>query len=122
LYTRTHEWVLVEDGTVTIGITQFAQEQLGDITYVELPEPGDVINTGEEMGTVESVKAASELYAPVTGEVIETNTELETAPELVNEAPYGEGWLIKVRPAEDIDPEELLSPAEYHELLDTQAH
>ena len=114
LYTNTHEWVRVEDEIAVIGITDFAQEQLGDITYVELPAVGDVLEAGQEMGSVESVKAASELYSPVSGEVIEVNDELEAAPEKVNADPFGEGWLIRVRLTEE--PVGLLSPEAYEEL------
>jgi glycine cleavage system H protein len=114
LYTNTHEWVRVEDEIAVIGITDFAQEQLGDITFVELPAVGDLVEAGREMGSVESVKAASELYSPVSGEVIEVNDELEGSPEKVNSDPYGEGWLIRVRLSDE--PSGLLSPEEYEEL------
>ena len=114
LYTNTHEWVRVEDEIAVIGITDFAQEQLGDITFVELPAVGDTVEAGREMGSVESVKAASELYSPVSGEVIEVNDELEAAPEKVNADPFGEGWLIRVRLTEE--PVGLLSPEAYEEL------
>ena len=97
-----------------VGITDFAQEQLGDITYVELPAVGDNVEAGREMGSVESVKAASELYSPVTGEVIEINEDLEGAPEKVNTDPFGEGWLIRVRLTDE--PTGLLSPEEYEEI------
>lgn len=119
LYTKSHEWINVEDGKAVIGITDFAQEQLGDLTFVELPQPGDTLAAGEEMGTVESVKAASELYAPVDGEVEEINEELEAAPELVNQDAYGKGWMIKV--ALSKDPEGLLSAADYAELVKNEA-
>ena len=114
LYTKTHEWVRVEDDIAVVGITDFAQEQLGDITYVELPQVGDVLEPGQEMGSVESVKAASELYSPISGEVLEVNTELEAAPEKVNSDPYGEGWLLRARLS--AEPTGLLSPEEYEEL------
>jgi len=114
LYAKTHEWVRVEDDIATIGITDFAQEQLGDITYVELPRVGDTLEAGQEMGSVESVKAASELYSPVSGEVIEINTDLDNAPEKVNSDPYGEGWMIKARLS--AEPAGLLSPEEYEEI------
>lgn len=120
LYTRTHEWVLVEGETVTMGITEFAQEQLGDLTFIELPDVGDTFEAGDEIGTVESVKAASELYAPVSGEVVEVNEELEDSPELVNEAPFGEGWMIKIKVKGE--PEGLLTPGEYESLLDQADH
>ena len=114
LYTDTHEWVRVEDDIAVIGITDFAQEQLGDITYVELPQVGDVLEAGQEMGSVESVKAASELYSPVSGEVVEINVDLEGAPEKVNTDPYGEGWMLRVRLA--AEPTGLLAPEEYEEI------
>ncbi|EFL50311.1 glycine cleavage system H protein [Solidesulfovibrio fructosivorans JJ]] len=114
LYTKTHEWVRVEDEIAVIGITDFAQEQLGDITYVELPEVGATLEAGQEMGSVESVKAASELYCPVSGEVIEVNAELESNPEKINADPFGEGWMLRVRLS--AEPADLLSPEEYEEI------
>ncbi|MYL85046.1 glycine cleavage system protein GcvH [Desulfovibrio aerotolerans] len=114
LYSKTHEWARIENEIAVVGITDFAQEQLGDITFVELPAVGDTVEAGREMGSVESVKAASELYSPVSGEVIEVNDELEAAPEKVNADPFGEGWLIRVRLTEE--PVGLLSPEAYEEL------
>ena len=114
LYTKTHEWARVEDEIAVVGITDFAQEQLGDITFVELPAVGDEVEAGREMGSVESVKAASEIYSPVSGEVIEVNEELESAPEKVNTDPFGEGWFIRVRLS--AEPAGLLSPEEYEEI------
>lgn len=118
LYTNTHEWVRVEDEIAVIGITDFAQEQLGDITYVELPAVGDVLEAGQEMGSVESVKAASELYSPVSGEVIEVNDELEATPEKVNSDPFGEGWMLRVKLS--AEPTGLLSPEEYEEIAKSE--
>lgn len=118
LYSKTHEWVRVEDEIAVIGITDFAQEQLGDITYVELPAVGDVLEAGQEMGSVESVKAASELYCPVSGEVIEVNEDLESAPEKVNSDPFGEGWMLRVRLS--AEPSDLLSPEEYEEIAKSE--
>ncbi|MGE4299692.1 MAG: glycine cleavage system protein GcvH [Desulfovibrionaceae bacterium] len=120
LYSKSHEWVMLEDDVATIGITDFAQGQLGDITFVELPALGDVVSAGEEMGTVESVKAASEIYSPVDGEVIEVNTELDDAPELVNQAPYGEGWMIRVKLS--AQPEDLMTASAYEAMLDSEDH
>lgn len=120
LYARTHEWARIEDGEAVLGITHFAQEQLGDLTYVELPEVGQALTQGEEMGSVESVKAASELYAPVTGEVIAVNEELADNPGLVNEDPYGEGWMLRVRLS--ADPEDLLEAADYERLTEDESH
>ena len=96
-YSEDHEWVKVDGDTVTIGITEFAQSELGDIVFVELPDEGDEIEKGEDFGSVESVKTVSELYAPVSGEVIEINEELEDSPELVNESPYEEAWMLKIK-------------------------
>jgi len=120
LYAKSHEWCMVEGDIATVGITQFAQEQLGDLTFVELPEVGDTFEAGTEMGSVESVKAASEIYAPVTGEVVEINVELEDAPEKVNEEPYGSGWMIKFKIKGT--PEGLLSAEEYAAVIDSESH
>lgn len=120
LYTRTHEWVKVENKTAVVGITHFAQEQLGDLTYVELPELGATLAAGAEMGSVESVKAASELYAPVSGQVTEVNAELAGAPEKINEDPYGQGWMVKV--ALSAEPNGLLSAGEYADLVAGEQH
>ncbi len=120
-YSETHEWALIDGEEALVGITDFAQEQLGDLTYVELPEVGDVVEAGQEMGSVESVKAASELYAPVTGEVIAVNEDLDSAPERINEDPYGEGWMLKVRIKGEA-PEDLLSADDYERLLASEGH
>lgn len=103
-YSEEHEWVRVDGNRATIGITDFAQSELGDIVFVELPEVGDTVEFGEPFGSVESVKTVSELYAPVSGKVVEVNSALADAPEKVNESPYGEGWMIVVEPS---DPSEL---------------
>ncbi len=101
-YTRTHEWARQEDdGTVTVGITHHAQEQLGEVVYVELPEVGRTVDAGEELGTLESVKAVAEFFAPVAGEVAAVNEALAEEPGLVNEDPYGDGWLVRLRPSGD---------------------
>ncbi len=120
LYNKTHEWADIDGDIATIGITEFAQEQLGDITFVELPSVGDTVEYGTEMGSIESVKAASELYAPVSGEVIEVNAVLEDAPEKVNESAFEDGWLIKVRISGE--PADLLSATEYAELAASEEH
>ncbi|CCH48021.1 glycine cleavage system protein GcvH [Pseudodesulfovibrio piezophilus] len=117
-YTKSHEWVMVEGDIATVGITHFAQEQLGDLTFVELPEVGDTFEAGTEMGSVESVKAASEIYAPVTGEVVEVNEELEDAPENVNEEPYGDGWLLKFKIKGE--PDNLLDAEAYTSLVESE--
>ncbi|MGF1473280.1 MAG: glycine cleavage system protein GcvH [Rubrobacteraceae bacterium] len=116
-YTESHEWVRLEEGVATIGITDHAQEELGDVVFVELPEAGSTLKVGEEFGTIESVKAVSELYTPVGGEVLEVNGELEGSPEKVNEQAYGGGWLIKVRVEEE---GELMSAEDYQQLLENE--
>jgi glycine cleavage system H protein len=117
-YTKSHEWVRAEDGTVTIGITDHAQEELGDVVFVELPEVGATIGTGDSFGTVESVKAVSDLYTPVGGEVVEVNSSLEDAPEKINDDPYGEGWIVKLRTSEEAD---LLSSEEYEKVVEEES-
>ncbi len=99
LYTRTHEWVKVEGGTATVGITQYAQEQLGDVVFVEVPAVGKAVTKETAMGTIESVKAVSEVFAPVSGTVTAVNAELEVHPELVNQEPFGAGWLVRLQVA-----------------------
>ena len=121
-YVKTHEWVRVEGDTATIGITDHAQAELGDIVYLELPEAGRMLAHDEIFGTVESVKAVSDLYSPVTGEVIESNSGIGDATETVNEDPYGRGWMIKVRLANPAELEELLSAADYDKLVEESAH
>ena len=113
-YTKSHEWVRIEGDTATIGITDHAQDELGDVVFVELPVEGDTFDAGESFGTVESVKAVSDLYAPVGGEVVEVNSALEDAPENINEDPYGEGWIVKLRTTDEAD---LLSPEEYEKVV-----
>ncbi len=112
-YTTTHEWVELEDGKVRFGITTYAQEQLGDVVFVELPSDGETVSRGETMGTIESVKAVSDLYAPVSGTVVESNGELEASPELVNQDPYGKGWLVVVDPSDAGELEGLMDEASY---------
>lgn len=116
-YTKDHEWVKIEDGVATIGITEFAQRELGDIVYVEVETVGETIATGEVFGTVEAVKTVSDLFMPLEGEIIEFNEELESSPELVNESPYEEGWMIKVKIIGEISDAELLSPEDYSALV-----
>ncbi|MBS9522959.1 glycine cleavage system protein GcvH [Litoribacter ruber] len=115
-YTKDHEWVKIEGDTVTIGITEFAQRELGDIVYVEVETVGETIEHGEVFGTVEAVKTVSDLFMPLSGEILEFNEELENSPEMVNEDPYGAGWMIKVKMDGDL-PSDLLSSEEYGELL-----
>jgi glycine cleavage system H protein len=113
LYADSHEWARKEGDEIVVGISDYAQESLSDIVYVELPEVGDTFERAESFGVVESVKAASDLYMPVGGEIVAVNTELEDAPELVNQDPYGAGWMIRVAPSD---------PAEFDELLDGGAY
>ena len=114
-YTKTHEWVRREDDVATVGITEHAQDELGDVVFVELPEKGASFGAGDAFGTVESVKAVSDLYAPVGGEVVEVNEALNDAPEKINEEPYGDGWIIRLRISEEAD---LLSAEEYEKVLE----
>jgi len=117
-YTKEHEWIrLDEEGNAVVGITDHAQELLGDMVYVELPELEETIATGDETGVVESVKAASDIYAPISGEIIEVNEELADAPENVNAEPYESGWLYKMTVANEGDLDELLTADEYAELI-----
>ncbi|MFP7334572.1 glycine cleavage system protein GcvH [Shouchella clausii] len=116
-YSEEHEWVKTEDGKVRIGITDFAQSELGDIVFVELPEVGDEIEADEPFGSVESVKTVSELYAPISGKVIEVNEELDDSPELVNESPYEKAWMIVVEPADASEVDKLMSAGEYAEMI-----
>ncbi len=117
-YTKSHEWVRVEDGVATVGITDHAQDELGDVVFVELPEMGATLAPGDSFGAVESVKAVSDLYAPVGGEVVEVNGALEDSPEKINEDPYGEGWILKLRISDEGD---LLSAADYEKLLEEES-
>jgi glycine cleavage system H protein len=116
-YTRSHEWVRREGETATVGITDHAQDELGDVVFVELPEVGAAFDAGEAFGVVESVKAVSDLYAPVGGEVVEVNGALEDTPEKINEDPYGDGWILKLRASGEGD---LLSAQEYEQFLEQE--
>ncbi len=119
LYTKDHEWLRREDdGTVTIGITDHAATALGDLVYVELPEVEQDVEAGGEMAVVESVKAASDVYAPIAGSIAAINEDLADDPEKINAEPYGEGWIVRMEPAADIDENELMSPDAYQQLLD----
>jgi glycine cleavage system H protein len=117
-YTKSHEWVRVEDGVATVGITDHAQDELGDVVFVELPEMGATLAAGDSFGAVESVKAVSDLYAPVGGEVVEVNGALEDSPEKINEDPYGEGWILKLQISDEGN---LLSAADYEKLLEEES-
>ncbi len=112
-YSKEHEWVRVDGDLATIGITHFAQDQLGDVVFVELPGQGSSVRQFASLGVVESVKAASDIYAPVSGEIVERNVKVIEKPELVNQEPYGSGWLVKLRLADKGEVGKLLSPAEY---------
>jgi glycine cleavage system H protein len=120
-YTKSHEWLTVEDKSVTVGITDFAQAQLGDVVFLELPSPGRRLNVGESFGVVESVKAASDLYAPVAGRVTAVNDKLTAHPELVNTDPYGEGWIVKLELSGE-PPSDLLDEAEYKKVAEASAN
>jgi len=117
LYSKDHEWVRVEDDTCVLGITEYAQEELGEIVFVDLPDVGDTFDKADEVGTIESVKAVAEVYTPVSGEVIEVNSALEEEPELVNDEPHGDGWLIKMRLSIKDDLGELMSAEKYEEFI-----
>lgn len=116
-YSEEHEWVQVEGNRVKIGITDFAQSELGDIVFVELPEVGDELTAGEPFGSVESVKTVSELYAPVSGKVVEINEELDDAPELVNEAPYEKAWMIVVEISDSSELDNLMTAEQYEKMI-----
>ena len=120
LYHKSHEWLRVEGDEAVVGITNFAQEALGDITYVDLPAVGDSVSAGEEFGSVESVKAASELYAPATGEVVAVNDALADAPELLNSSPYQDGWMVRIKLEAKADG--LMDAEAYEELCASEAH
>jgi glycine cleavage system H protein len=121
LYTREHEWIRVDEDTGTIGITEHAQTSLGDIVYVELPRVGDSFSQGESFGNVESVKAVSELFMPVTGEVVQVNGDLTDAPELVNQDPYGDGWMLKIAISDASELDTLMSASEYEDYVKEEA-
>ncbi|EXS30494.1 glycine cleavage system H protein [Acinetobacter sp. 742879] len=112
-YARTHEWVKIEGDLVITGITDHAQDELGDLVYVETPEVGSKVTAGEQAGVVESVKTASDIHAPVSGTVVEVNTDLEDDPDFVNDDPYGKGWIYKIKPDNIADVEKLLTNVEY---------
>lgn len=118
LYLESHEWIDLEDGTGRIGITDFAQDELGDIVFVELPVEGETINQGDAFGVIESIKAVSDLYAPVSGEVTSVNPSLENEPELVNDDPYGDGWMIEVSLTDESETDSLLPPSDYRDQIE----
>ena len=121
-YAKSHEYVHVEGGVGTVGITDYAQKELGDVVFVELPQVGSLVEAGDEMGSIESVKAVSEIFAPVSGEVVEINETLADKPELVNTDPYGDGWMIRIRVSDTTEPDDLMNAEEYEEYCETESH
>ncbi len=117
-YTREHEWLAIEDKVVTVGITDHAQEQLGEVVFVELPAAGDKVEKSEPFGVVESTKAVSDIYSPVTGDVAEVNDDRPDSPELVNEDPYGDGWMVKITIGDESELDDLMTADEYREYLE----
>jgi len=120
LYTKTHEWLMVDGKSVTVGISDFAQAQLGDVVFLELPNAGRKLEAGESFGVVESVKAASDLYSPVSGRVTAVNDKVAGKPELINSDPYGDGWILKLELAGEL-PKDLMDEATYKQLTESQA-
>lgn len=120
-YAKSHEYVHVEGGVGTIGITDYAQKELGDVVFVELPQVGSELEAGDELGSIESVKAVSELFSPVSGQVVEINEALAEKPELVNTDPYGDGWMIKIRLSDATEVDELMNAEEYEEYVEREA-
>lgn len=120
-YDKEHEWVRVEDDVAVVGISDFAQDQLGEVVYIDLPAVGDTVTAGEMFGEVESVKSVSELFSPVTGEVVKVNNELDGAPEAVNEDAYGIGWMIEVKLADPSELDGLMSAGEYQDFVASEA-
>ena len=122
-YTKTHEWVRIEDGVAVVGITDAAQDMLSDVVYVDLPEEGTTVTAGQEVATVDSVKAAEDIIAPVSGVIVEVNRALESTPEIVNERPYA-AWFFKIKPTEKLDQElaALMSPSEYEKFVAESEH
>lgn len=121
-YTKTHEWILVDGDVGTVGITDYAQQELGDVTYLELPDTGQSVAAGEPFGVVESVKAATDIYAPLDGEVVERNDGVVETPEVINSSPYEGAWLIKVRIADPSQLDSLMGPAEYSTFAEGASH
>jgi glycine cleavage system H protein len=118
-YQKSHEWARKDGENFVVGISDYAQDSLGDVVFVELPEVGNTLKKGETFGVVESVKAASDVYMPVGGEILETNTELEDSPEIINEDPFGKGWLLKVKPTDASEYDSLMSAKDYEEYSKT---
>jgi glycine cleavage system H protein len=118
-YSKDHEWIRVEDDVCVLGITEFAQQELGEVVFVEMPEVGQVFDSGDEIGTIESVKAVAEVYTPVAGEVVEVNDAVVDDPEVLNDDPHGEGWLIKLRFSSADDLKELMNAEQYEEFVES---
>jgi glycine cleavage system H protein len=121
-YTKEHEWIKKENSEITVGITNYAQKELGDIVYVDLPAPGKKFATGEAFGSIESVKAVSEIYAPVNMEIVSVNSTVTEQPELINQDPHGKGWLVKVKLSNESELDSLLSSQQYEELISQEKH
>jgi len=121
-YAKSHEYIHVEGDVGTIGITDYAQKELGDVVFVELPQVGTQLEAGDELGSIESVKAVSELFSPVSGEVVEINETLAEKPELVNTDPYGDGWMIRIRISDPTELDDLMNAEEYEEYCETESH
>jgi glycine cleavage system H protein len=119
-YTKSHEWVMLDGDTATMGVSDFAQSELGDITYLELPEAGDSVSRGEPLGVIESVKAASDIYSPVNGEIVEANDNVVDAPESVNSSPYDDAWLVKIKLSDASEVEELMDGAAYEKFVEEE--
>jgi glycine cleavage system H protein len=119
-YTKEHEWVRVDGDRIIVGITDFAQDALGDVVYVDVPETGTQVKAGEPFGEVESTKSVSDVYAPISGTVVDRNAQLADDPELVNRDPYGEGWMVVISPADASEVEALLEPGAYRQLTETE--
>ncbi len=116
-YTKTHEWVRVEGEIATVGITDYAQSELGDIVFIELPEVGRVVSAGEAFATIEAVKTVADVYAPVSGEIVEVNETLRTSPDVANKSPYDEGWIVKIRMSKPDEVKSLLSAEDYKAMI-----
>ena len=121
LYTKEHEWILIDGDTGTVGITFHAQKELGDIVYVDLPKAGAIVESGKSLGSVESVKAVSDIYSPVSGEVVAVNETLATAPEKINQDPHGDAWLVKIRLSAPDETKQLLSAADYQSYIGAES-
>ncbi|MEM6430135.1 MAG: glycine cleavage system protein GcvH [Deinococcota bacterium] len=119
-YRDSHEWSKLDDGIITVGITDFAQDALGDVVFVELPEVGDNVSIGDSIAVVESVKTASDIYAPASGEILEVNSALEASPEQVNESPYGDGWMFKLRLSDPSQLDSMLDAATYDDVAEAE--